>query len=99
MPKAPPTFAQHTKKKRKKKAKQKHRRPYDKRSWRDGIRPAKLRSNPLCEHCEKEGRITPATEVDHIDGDNTNNEPSNLQSLCKPCHSRKTVKENGGFGT
>lgn len=23
---------------------------------------------------------------------------SNWMALCKPCHSRKTAKENGGFG-
>jgi 5-methylcytosine-specific restriction protein A len=42
--------------------------------------------------------VTPANEVDHVDGDSHNNAPSNLQSLCKPCHSAKTVNENGGFG-
>lgn len=43
------------------------------------------------------GWLIPATEVDHIDGDNTNDDPSNLQSLCKPCHSRKTVEEQGAL--
>lgn len=38
-----------------------------------------------------------ATEVDHIDGDSSNNDPSNLNSLHKACHSRKTAKENSGF--
>jgi hypothetical protein len=29
-------------------------------------------------------------DVDHIDGDPSNNEPKNLQTLCKNCHSYKT---------
>lgn len=31
-------------------------------------------------------------EVDHIDGDPTNNDPGNLQTLCKHCHPIKTYK-------
>ena len=37
-------------------------------------------------------------DVDHIDEDPTNNEPGNLQTLCKCCHAYKSnifVKENG----
>lgn len=30
-------------------------------------------------------------DVDHIDGDPTNNEPDNLMTLCKCCHSLKTI--------
>jgi hypothetical protein len=37
-----------------------------------------------------------ATEVDHIDNDPTNNTRGNLQSLCKPCHSAKTMAELHG---
>lgn len=44
----------------------------------------------------------PATQVDHIDGcgrtDKRALDVTNLQSLCQPCHSRKTVAEDGGFG-
>jgi 5-methylcytosine-specific restriction endonuclease McrA len=29
-------------------------------------------------------------DVDHIDGNRSNNEPSNLQALCKDCHKKKT---------
>jgi hypothetical protein len=29
------------------------------------------------------------TEIDHIDGDHTNNDPSNLQELCVICHKIK----------
>ena len=48
--------------------------------------------------CEVTWCRRPSAHVDHIDGDNTNNEEWNLQALCVPCHSRKTVKHDGGFG-
>lgn len=31
-------------------------------------------------------------DVDHINGDPSNNSPMNLQTLCKCCHAYKTVK-------
>ena len=47
--------------------------------------------------CEQQGRITPATVVDHIVPHKGNLElfwaESNLQALCKSCHDRKTTKE------
>ncbi|MGA6536930.1 HNH endonuclease signature motif containing protein [Stenotrophomonas sp. NPDC101269] len=45
-----------------------------------------------------EGRTTAASHVDHRDGDSRNNDLSNLQGLCRPCHSAKTAREDGGFG-
>ena len=74
------------------------RKTYDSRQWRDRDRPAQLRREPLCRHCKAKGLIVAATEVDHIDGDNTNAGPDNYQSLCHTCHSRKTARENGAFG-
>ncbi len=71
---------------------------YDLRIWRDQIRPQKLRINPLCEDCQERTLVVRATEVDHVDGDSSNNAPENLRSLCKPCHSMKTARENGSFG-
>ena len=67
------------------------------RVWR-AIRKGVLDAEPLCRECARQGKTTPANEVDHIDGDSFKNEASNLQSLCKPCHSAKTVREQGGFG-
>ena len=32
-------------------------------------------------------------DVDHIDGDKSNNDPSNLQTLCANCHRLKTHLE------
>lgn len=74
------------------------RRPYDRRAWRDRIRPMKLRANPLCEDCRARGLVVVATEVDHVNGDPTDNADQNLRSLCKPCHSTKTALHNGSFG-
>lgn len=60
--------------------------------WR-AIRKAYIRERPLCAECERQGRTTAATEVDHVralaDGGDPR-DPANLQSLCKSCHSRKT---------
>lgn len=78
-----------------------HSRGYD-REWRR-LRAAKLSANPLCEECLRLNRVTTATDVDHIEPFNGVNDPlrlawDNLQSLCHTCHSRKTVKEDGGYG-
>lgn len=58
-------------------------------TWRK-IRSAKLNRDPFCYSCGD-----PANEVDHIDGNARNNDPSNLRSACKPCHSRRTAREQG----
>lgn len=64
-------------------------------SWRIA-RLRFLRNNPLCAECLRQGRITPATVVDHIiphRGDvNLFWNEQNWQSLCKCCHDQKTAK-------
>ena len=65
--------------------------------WRR-LRKMVLNAEPLCRHCQAEGIVTPANEVDHIDGDSTNLSWDNLQPLCKHHHSRKTALEQGAFG-
>ena len=103
MPKAPPVhrpFGKTTK-----------RRPPDRRAsaYARGYGPrwAKARAvflarHPLCRTCDAQGRVTAATDVDHVTphrGDQTLFwDESNWQPLCKACHSRKTASEDGGFG-
>ncbi|WP_242848734.1 HNH endonuclease [Syntrophomonas palmitatica] len=71
-------------------------RGYDSR-WR---RASKLflKANPLCRHCQREGKLIAAEVVDHIvphRGDQTLFcDESNWQPLCKKCHDRKTRTED-----
>ena len=49
-----------------------------------------LHSNPLCVHCERDGRTTPAKVVDHVvphrGDDQLFWDTDNWQALCKRCH-------------
>src|ERR1035441_353796 len=71
---------------------------YDKRVWRDRLRPMKLRRNPVCEmaDCNR-----PATDVHHVDDSWKETEDwrlfttlENLQSLCHEHHSSITMNRN-----
>lgn len=44
--------------------------------------------------CQSCGVITTVLEVDHIIPNSDNNDPANLQAICRPCHEEKTLKEN-----
>ena len=49
--------------------------------------------NKKKDHCERCGFIPEdkiQLDVDHIDADGSNNDPSNLQTLCANCHRLKT---------
>ncbi|EJG27017.1 HNH endonuclease domain protein [Acinetobacter baumannii IS-123] len=48
-------------------------------------------------HCRAVGRVSPATDVDHIKAKafGGTDDPDNLQSLCGTCHKEKTAKESG----
>ena len=75
------------------------RRGYDRR-WQK-VRALKLRMDPLCEGCKRAGRVTPANEVHHVVALADGGERlamDNLESLCKPCHSRETGRERQGRG-
>jgi len=66
------------------------------------FRDSFLKAHPLCEECKRNGKVTPATDVDHIVPHKGNKnifwDENNLQALCHACHARKTVNEDGGFG-
>jgi 5-methylcytosine-specific restriction protein A len=75
-------------------------RGYDRR-WRQ-LRTSHLADHPLCVPCSERQLVVQATEVDHRTphrGDRSLlMDPGNLVSMCKPCHSAKTVREDGGLG-
>ena len=47
-----------------------------------------------CEVCFVTKAEMGTLDIDHIDGDRSNNEEWNLQTLCRPCHVKKS-RENG----
>ena len=69
------------------------------RPWRR-LRARVLSDCPLCVHCQREGRVTAATEVDHrvpLSQGGTD-DPSNLDPVCTACHKIKTDADAGGRG-
>ncbi len=68
---------------------------YQSAEWR-AVRKQKLNLNPLCEECERKGKLVKATMVDHIKPIKQGGgalDLNNLQSLCWHCHSSKSAKE------
>lgn len=61
-----------------------------------------LKQEPLCRECLLHEVLSPASVVDHIKPHRGDLilfwDIYNHQSLCKQCHDRKTVLEDGGFG-
>src|SRR5574343_544961 len=59
------------------------------------LRAIVLASEPLCRHCNAQGRTTAATQVDHIvpieRAPQLRLVRSNLQPLCDDCHGAKTA--------
>ncbi|MFK4002956.1 HNH endonuclease [Qipengyuania sp. NPDC077563] len=66
--------------------------------WGRARKAALARDQYLCQPCRASGRITPATEVDHIlpKAKGGTDHLDNLQSICTPCHINKTTRDNGG---
>ena len=50
--------------------------------WRRIRREILNRDGWRCQRCGRPG----ALEVHHVDGDPGNNDPDNLQAVCRPCH-------------
>ncbi len=73
--------------------------PYDHR-W-DRARRHWLSEHPLCVECERMGRLTTATVVDHITPHKGDMEifwsRSNWSALCVPCHNGKSAREQRGL--
>lgn len=70
---------------------------YNSKRWKV-LREKKLSVDPLC---ESDGCSDVATDVDHVVGIADGGDVwlmSNLASLCKRCHSRKTMAEVKGVG-
>lgn len=69
---------------------------YKTRAWQDARR-VWLSRHPLCVDCQSVGIVMAANEVDHITPHRGDLKlfwnRRNWQSLCKPCHSRKTARE------
>jgi len=63
--------------------------------WRK-VRDAYIRQHPLCERCEGRGITRLGEDVHHRDGDVLNLRPSNLETLCRPCHNRQTFGSPAG---
>lgn len=97
MPKAPKTHRQLNRYPRPRDTRPNaHQRGYTRR-WREYARGFLIR-NPVCVDCGRK-----AEHVDHIRAvtgpdDAGFWEEDNHQALCRRCHSRKTVREDGAFG-
>jgi hypothetical protein len=77
--------------------------PYNTAAWRN-LRAEKLKGSPMCEPCERRGRLVPANTVDHVLAIAKGGDPfpplSGLMSCCTSCHNSKTgaVDRKGGNG-
>lgn len=75
--------------------KSRHERGYGSK-W-DRLRKVILaRDRHLCQACLP-NRVTPGTHVDHIKpkAKGGSDDPDNLRVLCRPCHDRKTIADQG----
>ena len=68
------------------------------RVWEKLRRVVLARDMHLCQVCASDGRVTTATEVDHIwpKAAGGTDEVENLQAICRKCHKRKTATEGRG---
>jgi 5-methylcytosine-specific restriction protein A len=69
------------------------------RSWAK-VRAAFLASHPLCEFCERDGKITPAALVHHRIplAEGGTNDVRNLCALCDSCHSAHHARDGSRWG-
>lgn len=64
------------------------------------LRLTVLAEEPLCRDCSAAGLVVEAVHVDHLIAlsKGGTDDRENLVPLCASCHSKKTVREDGGFG-
>ncbi len=55
-----------------------------------------LKDEARCKNC---GASTVHLDVDHIDGNPTNNSPANLRLLCRSCNTSRGIRRAQGIGT
>ena len=60
-------------------------------SCSQAVRGYKLHKKHSCERCGFVAEHPSQLDVDHIDGNKLNGDPSNLQTLCANCHRLKTA--------
>ena len=68
---------------------------YGTAAWKR-LRAAILRKEPLCRTCREQGKLTPATAVDHIvrvKAGGNRFDTSNLAPICNECHAIKRSRE------
>jgi 5-methylcytosine-specific restriction protein A len=78
---------------------QQWRRLYYRARWKH-IRRWVLAGHPLCQRCEAQGLVTPATEVHHNPphgGDIERFWSGPFEALCKPCHDGPAKREELGL--
>lgn len=63
-----------------------------KRHW-GGARPYTKFRKDECGRCGFEPEHLCQLDIDHIDGNHDNNDPTNLQTLCANCHRLKSLQE------
>ena len=56
----------------------------------NSAKPYRKHKKDYCEACGFVAEYAIQLDVDHIDGNSDNNDPSNLQTLCANCHRLKT---------
>ena len=61
------------------------------------VKPYSIFKKDHCEKCPFTPTHSCQLDVDHIDGNHTNNDPSNLITLCANCHRLKTYIERNGI--
>jgi 5-methylcytosine-specific restriction enzyme A len=61
------------------------------------LRRRRLNKEPLCRMCKERGRVTEATEVDHIVplSQGGTDDDSNTRNLCNDCHRQATAEQFG----